>query len=106
VTALSLHWGVQGGPDEKCVWAFLPAIASVTYAHSVRKAAHDAVRVVLTHGRDSPDATGLRQLIARLAEQHGLDFVQKVADELVAELAEATSAIMRDDPPSEIPPRG
>jgi len=106
VGALGLHWGVRGGRDEKCTWAFLPATAPVTYAHSVRKAAHDAVRVVLTHGADSPDATDLRQLVARLAEQHGLDFVRKVADELVAELAEATSAIMPDDPSSEIPPRG
>jgi hypothetical protein len=106
VASLSLHWGVRGGRVEKCVWAFLPNTASVTYALSVRKAAHDAVRVVLTHGADSPDATDLRQLVARLAEQHGLVFVRRVADELVAELAEATSAITPDDPSSEIPPRG
>jgi len=39
----------------------------------------------------------LRQLVARLAEQHGLDFVRDVADELVAELAEASSAIIPED---------
>ena len=47
VAALSLHWGVRQGRDEKCVWAFLPATPSVTYSHSVRMAAHQAVRVVL-----------------------------------------------------------
>ena len=97
VAELSLHWGVRGGQDEKCVWAFLPATPSVTYAHSVRKAARDAVRVVLTHGADSRDAATVRLLVARLAEEHGLEFVRDVAAELVAELAEATSAIMPDD---------
>jgi anti-anti-sigma regulatory factor/anti-sigma regulatory factor (Ser/Thr protein kinase) len=100
VAALSLHWGVRQGRDEKCVWAFLPATASATYSRIVRMAAHEAVRVVLAHGassRDSRDAVALRQLVARLAEQHGLDFLRDVADELVAELAEASSAIIPQD---------
>jgi anti-sigma regulatory factor (Ser/Thr protein kinase) len=97
VAALSLHWGARVGHDEKCVWAFLPATASVTYSHTVRKAAYDAVRVALTHGADSPGATALRQHVARLAEEHGLAFVRHVADELVAELAEATSAILPEE---------
>jgi len=46
---------------------------------------------------DSPDAATVRLLVARLAEEHGVDFVRDVAAELVAELAEATSAIMPDD---------
>jgi hypothetical protein len=53
--------------------------------------------VVLAHGASSPDAVAVRQLVARLTEQHGLDFVQDVADELVTELAEASSAITPDD---------
>jgi anti-sigma regulatory factor (Ser/Thr protein kinase) len=28
VAALSLHWGLTGGGQEKCVWAFLPATAT------------------------------------------------------------------------------
>jgi hypothetical protein len=52
---------------------------------------------VLAHGASSRDAVALRQLVARLAEQHGLDFVRDLADELVAELAEASSAIIPED---------
>ena len=73
VAALSLHWGVRHGRDEKGIWAFLPATASATYSRSVRESADDAVRVVLTHGATSSAATALHQLIAQLAEQHGLN---------------------------------
>jgi hypothetical protein len=97
VAALSLHWGVRLGQDEKCVWAFLPTTASVTYSQSVRKSAYDAVRVVLTHGATSSDATAVQQLVAQLAEQHGVDFVRDVAVELAAELAEVSSAVISSD---------
>jgi glycogen synthase len=85
------------GRRTKCVSAFLPATASATYSRSVRMAAHEAARVVLAHGVNSPDTTAVRQLVARLAEQHGLDFVRDVADELVTELAAASFAIMPED---------
>jgi anti-sigma regulatory factor (Ser/Thr protein kinase)/anti-anti-sigma regulatory factor len=97
VAALSLQWGVRLGQDEKCVWAFLPTTASVTYSQSVRKSAYDAVRVVLTHGATSSDATAVQQLVAQLAEQHGMDFVRDVAVELAAELAEVSSAVISSD---------
>jgi hypothetical protein len=93
VAALSLQWGVSPGRDEKCVWAFLPAAASAAYSHSVRTASSDAVRAILAHGVDSPDAApAVRHLVARLAEHHGSQFVQDVAEELVVELAEAAMA--------------
>jgi len=93
VAALSLQWGVRPGRDEKCVWAFLPAAASAAYSRTVRTAASDAVRAILAHGVDSPDAApAVRHLVARLAEHHGSQFVQDVAEELVVELAEAAMA--------------
>jgi hypothetical protein len=98
VAALSLHWGLGRGRGEKCVWAFLPATAAAAYSHTVRTAAHDAVRVHLAHGANSADAaTAVRHLVARLGEHHGPQFVQDVADELVVELAEATAAIATED---------
>jgi anti-sigma regulatory factor (Ser/Thr protein kinase) len=94
VAALSLHWGLSRGRGEKCVWAFLPATAAAAYSHTVRAAAHDAVRTVLAHGPKSPDAANaVGHLVARLKEHHGPQFVQEVADELVVELTEATAAI-------------
>ena len=62
-----------------------------------RKSAYDAVRVVLTHGATSSDATAVQQLVAKLAEQHGMDFVRDVAVELVAELAEVSSAVISSE---------
>jgi hypothetical protein len=98
VAALSLQWGVSPGRDEKCVWAFLSAIPQAAYSHTVRTAVQDAVRAVLAHGPNSPDpATAVRHLVARLGEQHGPQFVQDVADELVVELAEATTAMATED---------
>ena len=71
------------------------------------KAAHDAARVALAHGVTSPPAAmAVRRLVQRLGDERGPEFLRDVADELVAELAEATSAITPDDPSSEIPPRG
>jgi hypothetical protein len=105
VAALSLQWGVDPGRDEKCVWAFLPATAAAAYSRTVRTAAHDAVRAVLAHGPDTPDAaTAVRHLMARLGEQHGSRFVQGVADELVVELAEATLAMATEDEHDGPPP--
>jgi hypothetical protein len=98
VAALSLHWGLSRGRGEKCVWAFLPPTAAAAYSHTVRTAAHDAVRVHLAHGANSPDAaTAVEHLVAGLGEHHGPQFVQDVADELVVELAEATAAMATED---------
>jgi hypothetical protein len=98
VAALSLQWGVSPGRDEKCVWAFLPATPQAAYSHTVRTAVQDAVRAVLAHGPNSPDAaTAVRHLVARLGEQHGPQFAQNVADELVVELAEATAVMATED---------
>jgi anti-sigma regulatory factor (Ser/Thr protein kinase) len=98
VAALSLHWGLSRGRGEKCVWAFLPATVAAAYSHTVRTAAHDAVRVHLAHAANSPDAaTAVEHLVARLGEQHGPQFVQDVADELVVELAEATAGMATED---------
>ena len=41
--------------------------------------------------------TAVRDLVARLEEQHGPQFVQDVADELVVEMAEATTAMATED---------
>jgi hypothetical protein len=98
VAALSLHWGVSRHRDEKCVWAFLPtapaAPSATTYPGAVHAAVHEAVRLALAHGTNSADAAAaIRQLTARLAEQHGTEFLRNVAAELVVDLAETTSAI-------------
>ena len=98
VAALSLHWGLSRGRNEKCVWAFLPATAAAAYSHTVRTAAHDAVRAHLAHGANSPDAANaVGHLVARQGEHHGPQFVQDMADELVVELAEATAAMATED---------
>jgi hypothetical protein len=106
VSALSLHWGVNRGRDTKCVWAFLPTTAPASYSRTVRKAARDAVQAVLMHGVPSPDAAkAVRQLVARLTEQHGTQFVRGLADALMVELVDATFAIAKmngdDEPPAE-----
>jgi hypothetical protein len=98
VAALSLHWGLSRGRGEKCVWAFLPATAAAAYAHTVRTAAHDAVRMHLAHGSNSPDAaTAVGHLVAGLGGHHGPQFVQDMADQLVVELTEATAAMATED---------
>src|SRR3954471_17778156 len=98
VAALSLHWGLSRGRAEKCVWAFLPATVAAAYSHTVRTAAHDAVRVLLAAGANSPDAaTVVEHLVTRQGEHHGPQIVQCVADELVVELAEATAAMATED---------
>jgi hypothetical protein len=76
------------------VWAFLPATVAAAYSHTVRTAAHDAVRVLLAHGASSPDAaTAVEHLVTRQGEHHGPLVGQDLADELVVELAEATAAV-------------
>jgi anti-sigma regulatory factor (Ser/Thr protein kinase) len=98
VAAMSLHWGVTRGVEEKCVWAFLPVTAAATYPAEVRKAAHDAARAALTHGADSPTtALAVRRLVQRLADERGPEFLRDMADELVAELAEASAATATED---------
>jgi len=90
------------GRAEKCVWAFLPATVAAAYPHTVRTAAHDAVRALLAHGANSPDAaTAVEHLVTRQGEHHGPQFVQDMADELVVELvvelAEATAVMATED---------
>ena len=98
VAALSLHWGLSRGRGEKCVWAFLPATAAAAYSHTLRTAAHDAVRVLLAHAANSPDAANaVEHLVARQGEHHGPQFVQDMADELVVELAEATAVMATEN---------
>jgi hypothetical protein len=87
VSELSLQWGVSHDGGEKSVWAFLPVNGAAAYPHTVRAAVHNGVRTVLAHGPNSPEAvTAVRHFVARLDEQHGPQFVQDVADELVVEL--------------------
>src|SRR5918994_2358204 len=98
VAALSLHWGLSRGRGEKCVWAFLPTSAAAAYAHTVRTAAHGAVRVLLAHAANSPDAaTAVERLVTWQGGHHGPQFVQDVADQLVVELADATAAMATED---------
>jgi hypothetical protein len=67
---------------------------AAAYSHTVRAAARDAVRAVLAHGSNSPDAaTAVRHLVARLEEQHGTQFIQDMADKL----AEVTAAMATED---------
>jgi hypothetical protein len=98
VAALTLHWESARRRDEKCVWAFLPAVPAAASAGTrtgrVHAAVQEAVRVALAHGVDSADAdAAIRRLVAGLAEQHGLDFLRDLVAELVAELAEVTATI-------------
>jgi len=76
------------------VWAFLPATASASYSHSVRKAAHDAAEAALGQRANSADAAvAIRQLTGWLAARHGPGFVHDVA----GELAEMTSALTTEE---------
>ena len=67
---------------------------SPTYSRAIRKAVHDAVRAVLAHGQNTTAAaTALRQITARLTEQHGAAAAPDLTDELARELAAANSAV-------------
>jgi hypothetical protein len=86
--------GIMPRTHDKTVWALLPVGDSPTYSRSIRKAVHDAVRAVLAHGRNTTAAaTALRQITARLTEQHGAAAVRDLTDELARELAAANSAV-------------
>jgi len=94
VAALSGEWGVNPRQDDKTVWALLPIPDSTSYAHTIRKAVRDAVRAVFTHrGNTAAAATAVRQITARLTEQHGAAAVRDLADELALELGDANSAV-------------
>ena len=95
VAALSREWGVIPGQDEKTVWALLPVGDSTSYARAVRTAVRDAVRAVLAdRGNTAAAAAAVRQITARLTEQHGAAAVRDLADALAGELAEAKSAVV------------
>jgi len=93
VAAISREWGVIPGQDEKTVWALLPAAdSSTTYARAIRTAIRDAVRAVLANGGNTAAAaTAVRQITARLTEQHGPVAVRDLVDALARELANANS---------------
>jgi anti-sigma regulatory factor (Ser/Thr protein kinase) len=92
VAALSRDWGVIPGQDDKSVWAMLPVGVSTAYARAIRGAVHDAVRAVLTHeANTAAAATAVREITARLTEQHGAAAVRDLIDALAVELTEARS---------------
>ena len=94
VAALSREWGVIPGQDDKTVWALLPAGDSTTYARAIRTAIRDAVRAVLAHGGNTAAAAAaVRQITARLTEQHGAAAVRDLVDALARELANANSDV-------------
>ena len=95
VAALSREWGVIPGQDEKTVWALLPAAdSSTTYARAIRTAIRDAVRAVLANGGNTAAAAAaVRQITARLTEQHGAAAVRDLVDALACELANANSDV-------------
>jgi len=95
VAALSREWGVIPGQDEKTVWALLPAADSATtYARAIRTAIRDAVRAVLANGGNTAAAAAaVRQIVARLTEQHGAAAVRDLVDALARELANANSDV-------------
>ncbi len=94
VAALTQEWGIMPRTDDKTVWALLPVGDSPAYSRAIRKAVHDAVRAVLAHGRNTTAAaTVLRQITARLTEQHGAAAARDLTDELARELAAANSAV-------------
>ena len=94
MAALSREWGVTPGQDDKTVWALLPVGDSTSYARAIRTAIRDAVRAVLAHGGNTAAAaTAVRQITARLTEQHGAAAVRDLTDALARELADANSAV-------------
>ena len=94
VAACSREWGVTPGKDEKTVWAQLPVGDSTNYSRAIRKAAHDAVRAALAHGRNPVAAeTAVRQIAARLTDQHGARALGDMIEQLAHDLAEVTATI-------------
>jgi hypothetical protein len=68
--------------------------AADPYARTIRQAAHDAVRALLTASPDSPEGSAaLREVTAWLAHEHGPAAVLDLAEELAIDLAEALDAI-------------
>ena len=68
--------------------------AADPYARTIRQAAHDAVRALLTAAPDSPEGSAaLRAVTAWLAREHGPGAVLDLTEELAVDLAEALDAI-------------
>jgi predicted ArsR family transcriptional regulator len=65
-----------------------------SYEHTVCRAAHDAVRALLSAVPDSPEGSAaLREVTLRLARERGPVAVLDLAEELAVDLAEALDAI-------------
>jgi hypothetical protein len=65
-----------------------------SYEHTICRAAHDAVRALLSAAPDSPEGSAaLREVTLRLAQEHGPVAVLDLAEELAVDLAEALGAI-------------
>jgi hypothetical protein len=70
--------------------------ATDPYALTIRQAAHDAVRALLTSAPDSPEGSAtLREVTAWLAHEHGQAAVPDLTEELAVDLAEALDAMPR-----------
>ena len=92
VAACSREWGVTPGEDEKTVWALLPVGDSTNYSRAIRKAAHDAVRAALAHGGNPVAAeSAVRQIAARLTDQHGARALSDMIEQLAHDLADVTT---------------
>ena len=75
------------------------------HARTVRQAAHDAVRALLTTPPDSAEGSvALRGVTAWLAREHGPDALRDLAEELAVDLAEAFEALAAAEarPPLEV----
>ena len=71
-----------------------PMAAADPYALTIRQAAHDAVRALLTKAPDPPEGSAaLREVTAWLAHEHGQTAVLDLAEDLAVDLAEALDAI-------------
>ncbi len=75
------------------------------HARTIRQAAHDAVRALLTTPPDSVEGSvALRDVTAWLAREHGPEAVRDLAEELAVDLAEAFDALASAEgrPPLEV----
>jgi len=75
------------------------------HARTIRQAAHDAVRALLTAPPDSCEGSvALRDVTAWLEREHGPEALRDLAEELAVDLAEAFDALAAAEgrPPLEV----